>query len=78
MEQRRLQQHGWTYHTKQSQSEKDKYQVILLICGILKRYKWTYLQNRNSIIDIENKFMFTKGEKWGEGQIRRLELTDTK
>ena len=26
-----------------------------------KRYKRTYLQNRNSLIDIEKKFMVTKG-----------------
>ena len=28
-------------------------------------------------MDIENKLMFTKGEKVGEGQIGRLELTYT-
>ena len=29
-------------------------------------HKLTYLQNRNRLIDIENKFMVTKGEKgWG-------------
>ena len=29
-------------------------------------YKWTYLQNRNRLTDIENKLMVTKGEG-GEG-----------
>ena len=30
---------------------------------ILKKwYKWTYLQNRKRLTDIENKFMVTKGE----------------
>ena len=29
-------------------------------------YKWTYLQNRNRLTDIENKFMVTKGV---EGEI---------
>ena len=41
---------------------KDKYHMIPFIYGILKkkkRYKWTYLQNRNGPIDIENKFMVT-------------------
>ena len=27
-----------------------------------KRYKWTYLQNRNRLTDIENKLMVTKGK----------------
>ena len=30
-----------------------------------KWYKWTYLQNRNRITDVENKLMVTKGEKGG-------------
>ena len=28
-----------------------------------KEYKWSYLQNRSRLTDIENKFMVTKGEK---------------
>ena len=28
-------------------------------------YKWTYLQNRNRLTDIENKVMVTKGERRG-------------
>ena len=38
--------------------------MISLICGILKnkRYKWTYLQNRNRLTDLENIFMVTKGK----------------
>ena len=31
----------------------------------LKKYKWTYLHNRNRLTDIENKLMVTNGEKWG-------------
>ena len=27
-----------------------------------KWYKWTYLQNRNRLTDIENKFIITKGD----------------
>ena len=35
------------YHTKWRKSDKDKYHMILLICGIFKKwYKWTYLQNK--------------------------------
>ena len=41
-----------------------------------KRYKWTYLQNRNTFTDIENKLMVTKGEGV-KGSIRSLWLTDT-
>ena len=32
-----------------------------------KQYKWAYLQNRNRLMDIENKLMVTKGEKCGGG-----------
>ena len=32
-----------------------------------KWYKWTYIQNRNRPIDVENKLMVTKGEKREEG-----------
>ena len=32
-----------------------------------KRYKWTYSQNRNRPIDIENKLMATKGGSSGGG-----------
>ena len=28
-----------------------------------KRYKWTYLENRNRPTEIENKLMVTKGER---------------
>ena len=31
-----------------------------------KYYKWTYLQNRNRFIDIENESMVTKMERWGD------------
>ena len=48
-----------------SQTEKDKY-MILLICGIQNRYKWTYLQNRNRVTGIEKKIMVTWGGKKGE------------
>ena len=34
--------------------------------GEKKRYKWSYLQNRNRLTDIENKLMVTKEER-GEG-----------
>ena len=55
------------YDTKGSKSEKDKY-MISLICGIFKKwYKWTCLQNRNRLADIESKLMVTKGESEERG-----------
>ena len=51
-----------------SQTEKDK-SMISLTCGIFKKkwYKLTYLQNRNRVTDVENKFIVTKGKRsWGE------------
>ena len=49
-----------------SRTEKDKYHVISLICGILKN-------NTNELIykteiDIENKLM-VKGKKWGRNKL---------
>ena len=42
-------------HTRWGKPEKDKKPKISHICGILKKgYKWTFLQNRNRVADIEN------------------------
>ena len=47
-----------------SQTEKDKYRTMSLICEIFKKwYEWTHLQNRSRLTDIENKVMVRK-EKW--------------
>ena len=57
------------YHTKWIMSEKDKYHMVSFTCGIKKKwYKWTYLQNRNSLTDIKNKLMVTKGEMRGRDE----------
>ena len=52
-----------------SQTEKDKYHRISLICVIFlkKWYNWTYLQSRTRPIDIETKLMVTKGESGVKG-----------
>ena len=42
-----------------TQTEKDKYHMILLICGIWKN---DTSELRNRLTDIENKFMVTKEE----------------
>ena len=52
-----------------SQSEKVKYDIW----GILKkRYKWTYLQNRNKLIDLEKELMVAEGMDGGESIVREL------
>ena len=51
-----------------SQKEKDKHHIIPLICGIQNMTKWTYLQNRNRLIDIENRLVLLprwKGSRRG-------------
>ena len=44
-----------------SHEEKQIY-VDIYIWNLEKWYKWNYLQNKNSLTDIENKLMVTKGE----------------
>ena len=36
-----------------------------------------FAENRNALTELGNKFVGTKGERGGEGQIRGMELTDT-
>ena len=57
------------YHTKWSKSDRERQILydITYMWNLKKWYKWTYLQNRNRLTDLENKFMVTKGERWGEG-----------
>jgi len=50
-----------------SQTEKDKYHMLLLIVESKKWYKRTYSQNRNRLTDLENKLMITKGERVAGG-----------
>ena len=51
------------YHTKWSKSDKDKHLSNLKI----KKYKQTYIQNRNRPKDMEDQLMVTKGESSGKG-----------
>ena len=51
------------YHTMWSKPDQVKYHDITNIQNLKKRYKWTYLQNRNKPTDIEGKLIVTKGEK---------------
>ena len=57
------------YHTKWSQSDRER-QIsydISYMWNIKKYHKWTYLQNRNRVTDVENKLMVTKGKSAGWG-----------
>ena len=57
------------YHTKWSKSEKDKYDITYMK-NLKYWYKWTCLQNRYRLTDLENKLMVKlppKGEGAGEG-----------
>ena len=56
--------------SKVSQTEKEIYPIAFLICGIWKEMIQMSLflfQKRNSLTDLESKFMIAKGEGWGEG-----------
>ena len=56
------------YHINWSKSERER-QIpydITYVWNLKYDTKWTYLQNRNRLTDIENKLMVTKWEA-GEG-----------
>ena len=54
-------------------SQKDKYHIISLICGILKCWhKWTYLQNKNRLTDVENRLVAAKDWKFGMSRCKLL------
>ena len=53
------------YHTKWRKSEREgqiPYKITYM-WTLKKWYKWTYLQNGNKLIDIENNLMVIKGGK---------------
>ena len=53
------------YHTKRSKSDRER-QIsydIAYMQNLKKRYKWTYLQNRNRLTDLKNKLIVI----WGGG-----------
>ena len=52
-------------HTEWRKSDRER-QILYDIAympNLKKWYKWTYLQNRNWVTDVENKLMVTKGEE---------------
>ena len=50
------------YYAKLSKSEKDKHCMISLIYGIWKTKQMNKQQNRNRVIDTENKQVVARGE----------------
>ena len=51
------------YNTKWSKSDKERQTSydIAYMWTLKKWYKWTYLQNRNRVTDVENKLMVRGG-----------------
>ena len=62
------------YCTKWNKSDRERLIWYHIHVESKMRHKWTYLQNRNRLTDIENKLMVTKGERGGEGYSRSLGL----
>ena len=55
-----------TTWTDLSQREKDKYHMVSLICGILKKMiQMNLFTKQKQPTDIENKLMVTKGKRAG-------------
>ena len=58
-------------HTKWSKSDgggQISYDITYM-WNLKKWYKWTFLQNRNRLTDLENKCMVTKGERQGRDKL---------
>ena len=52
-----------------SQTEKDKYHMILLTCGILKKGTNEVIHRTERVTDVANKFTVTKGERKGKDKL---------
>ena len=50
-----------------SQTEKDKYHMLSLICGILKNDTNGLTYKTGTDSDLENELMVTREKGWGEG-----------
>ena len=55
------------YPTKWSKSEKERQIPYDIICMWNLQHKWTHLQNRNRLIDIESRLVVAKGKE-GQGR----------
>ena len=59
------------YHTKWSKSDRER-QIsydIAYMWNLKKWYKWTYLQNRNRLTDLENELIVTKRGRQGRDSL---------
>ena len=59
-----------------SQKGKDKYHMISLFVESKMCPKWTYLQNKNRLIETKNRLAVAKGEGEGMEWTGSLELGD--
>ena len=58
-------------HTKWSKSEKDKYHMLLLICGIQKWYKWIFLiKQKQTHISWNQTYGYQTGNVGGSDKLR--------
>ena len=64
------------YHTKSDRERKIPYDDTYM-WNLKKWYKGTYVQCKKWLIDIENKLMTTKGEKYERNKLGVWNLTDT-
>ena len=55
------------YHTKSDRERQTLY--ITYMWNLKKRYKWTYLQNRNRLADIENNYGYQRGKVGGRDKL---------
>ena len=59
---------------KESQSQENQRRNIiwhtLYVKSKKKWYKWTYLQNRNKLTDLENEFVVTGGQAEEKGMLK--------
>ena len=55
------------YHTKWSKSERERQMLydIIYTWNLEKWYKWTFLTNRNRLIDFEKKHGYQRGKGGG-------------
>ena len=57
-------------HTKRRKSDRDmSHHDTACMWNLMKGYKLTYLQNRNGVTNVKNKFVVIKekgGDKWGD------------
>ena len=58
------------HHSEWNKSDRERQISYDIACmwNLKNWYKWKYFQNRNSVTDVENKFMVTKGENLAGGE----------